>query len=98
VLESCKLFAESKGKHYWRNIVSNPTDFESGFLGHLGIDDAAFQKEIIVMRQYRDKFLVESSGQTRYLSSNTFGIPSHKRCLIIQTISELFGSDFSVPS
>jgi hypothetical protein len=57
VLDWCKLFTESNGKHYWGNIVSDPADFKTRLLTHLGIDEAAFQKEILVMRQYRDKFL-----------------------------------------
>jgi hypothetical protein len=56
VLEWCKLFAEAKGKHYWRNIVSDPAGFKAQLLNHLGIEEAAFEKEISIMRQYRDKF------------------------------------------
>jgi hypothetical protein len=57
VLEWCKLFADPKGKHHWGKIVSDPANFETQLLNHLAIDGAAFQKEIEVMRQYRDKFL-----------------------------------------
>lgn len=56
-LEWCKLFADPKGKHHWRKVVSDPANFETQLLNHLGIDEAAFQKEIEVIRQYRDKFL-----------------------------------------
>ena len=56
-LEWCKLFADPKGKHHWSKIVSGPADFKSQRLNHLGIDEARFQKEIEVMKQYRDKFL-----------------------------------------
>jgi hypothetical protein len=57
VLEWCKLFADPKGKHHWSKIVSDSARFETQLLHHLGIDEAAFQKEIGVMRQYRDKFI-----------------------------------------
>jgi hypothetical protein len=57
VLEWCKLLAEPRGKHYWSNIVSDPADFKARLLEYLGIDEAAFQMEIRVMREYRDKFL-----------------------------------------
>jgi len=57
VLEWCKLFTDSNGKHHWRNIVSDPTQFKTQLLDHLGIDEAAFQREIAAARRYRDKFL-----------------------------------------
>ena len=57
VLEWCKLFGDSKGKHHWSKVVSDATSFENELLNHLGIDQAAFQQEIETMRRYRDKFL-----------------------------------------
>lgn len=57
VLEWCKLFADSNGKHHWSRIVSDPANFKAQLLTHLGIDEATFEKEIEVMRRYRDKFL-----------------------------------------
>jgi len=57
VLEWCKLFADPKGEHYWGKIVSNPAQFKKDLLSHLGIDEAAFDTEIEVMRRYRDKFV-----------------------------------------
>jgi hypothetical protein len=57
VLEWCKLFADPKGKHHWSKIVSDPVGFKRELLNHLGIDEAALQKEIEAMRKYRDKFL-----------------------------------------
>jgi hypothetical protein len=58
VLEWCKLFADPKEKHHWSKIVADPDGFRVQLMNHLGIDEAVFQKEIEVMRQYRDKFLV----------------------------------------
>jgi hypothetical protein len=57
VLEWCKLFADPEGKHHWSRIISDPANFETQLMNHLGIDKTAFQREIGVMRQYRDKFL-----------------------------------------
>lgn len=57
VLEWCKLFADPDAKHHWRRIVSDPGRFNNELLSYLGIDEAAFQKEIESMRRYRDKFL-----------------------------------------
>lgn len=57
VLEWCKLFADPKDKHHWSRIVTDPAKFNAELLCYLGIDEAAFDKEIEVMRRYRDKFL-----------------------------------------
>lgn len=57
VLEWCKLFGDPKGKHYWRNIVTEPESFRTNLLVQLGIDEGAFQEEVRKMRRYRDKFL-----------------------------------------
>jgi hypothetical protein len=63
VLEWCKLFADEKAKHHWRKIVTDPTSFQQTLLTHLGIDDAAFQEEINVMRRYRDKFVAHLDSE-----------------------------------
>lgn len=57
VLEWCKLFADSRDKHHWSRIVADSSKFKAELLRHLGIDEAAFDKEIAAMRRYRDKFL-----------------------------------------
>lgn len=57
VLEWCKLFADSKDKHHWSRIVADPAKFKAELLRQLSTDEAAFNKEIEVMRRYRDKFL-----------------------------------------
>ena len=57
VLEWCKLLGDKNGKHYWGKVVTDPLSFEAGLLRHLGMNDAAFQKEIEIIRHYRDKFL-----------------------------------------
>lgn len=63
VLEWCKLFADEKAKHHWRKIVTDPATFNQALLTRLEIDDAAFQEEINVMRQYRDKFLAHLDSE-----------------------------------
>ena len=57
VLEWCKLFADKKGKHYWKNVVTNPNNFRLRLLQYLGTDETEFEKEIGIMLRYRDKFL-----------------------------------------
>ena len=59
VLEWCKLFADTQGKHHWGKIVTSvpKSVFEESLLRHLGLEADAFRKEINVMRHYRDKFI-----------------------------------------
>jgi len=57
VLEWCKLFADKKGKYYWGKVVTDAAGFKASLLSHLGSDEEAFQKEIEIMRKYRDKFV-----------------------------------------
>jgi hypothetical protein len=57
-LQWCKLFGDGNGKHHWRKVVTNPSEFERELLQDLGVTSAdefsAFIKEI---RVHRDKFI-----------------------------------------
>jgi hypothetical protein len=57
VLDWCKLFAEKSGKHCWINVVNDAEDFQTALLKHLGVTAEEWQRQIDVMRRYRDKFL-----------------------------------------
>jgi hypothetical protein len=57
VLEWCKLFADSRGKHSWRKIISEPTAFHHTLLNELGLSGAQFEDYVNQMRAYRDKFV-----------------------------------------
>lgn len=70
VLEWCKLFADSKDKHCWRNVVSNPKDFNDSLLEQLGVTSSEFEDEIRTMRCYRDKFVAHLD------SERTMNIPA----------------------
>jgi hypothetical protein len=63
VLEWCKLFADRNGKHSWGNVVADPAGFKTALLAHLGLDLAAFEREIEVMVRYRDKFLAHLDSE-----------------------------------
>lgn len=65
VLEWCKLFAEQKGKHCWLTVVADPVSFKGELLQHLGLDGAAFEREVEAMRHYRDKFLAHLDSEHR---------------------------------
>ena len=57
VLEWCKLFADLKGEHHWKNIVADSTAFEAEMLAHVGITADEFAAHIKKMKHYRDKFV-----------------------------------------
>lgn len=63
VLEWCKLFADRREKHHWSKTVSDQIKFKNELLADLGIDELAFEKEIRVMRHYRDKFLAHLDSE-----------------------------------
>jgi hypothetical protein len=56
-LEWCKLFADRRGFHSWRKVVSDPVAFEAELLAHLGTTAADFDTYIDSVRAYRDKFV-----------------------------------------
>ena len=37
VIEWCKLLGDRKGKHFWANVVGDPSRFEAAMLSHLGM-------------------------------------------------------------
>ena len=42
VLEWCKLFGEKRGKHYWREIISDPDSFFQELLNETGLTETEF--------------------------------------------------------
>jgi hypothetical protein len=57
VLEWCKLLGDTRGDHYWKQVVSDAEKFEMELLQNLGMDAAEFESYRNEMREYRDKFL-----------------------------------------
>jgi hypothetical protein len=57
VLEWCKLFGDSRGKHYWEKAVSDPQGFKTGLLRKLGMTEGELNAYILEMRTYRDKYV-----------------------------------------
>jgi len=56
-LEFCKLFAEEKGKHHWRKVVTDEGKFLAGLYAAIGITEAEFAEYIRVMKFYRNKYV-----------------------------------------
>ncbi|WP_136524546.1 hypothetical protein [Geomonas ferrireducens] len=40
VLEWCKLFADTRGKHFWRKAISGDVSFQNSLLAELGLTEA----------------------------------------------------------
>jgi hypothetical protein len=57
VIEWCKLLGDRKGKHFWANVVTDSSRFETEMLHHLDMTADELATYIDEMRTYRDKFL-----------------------------------------
>jgi hypothetical protein len=63
VLEWCKLLGDDKDKHFWRNVVADPTAFEASLLVNLGMTESEFADFAKKMRRYRDKFVAHLDSE-----------------------------------
>jgi hypothetical protein len=63
VLEWCKLFSESKGKHYWGRVVKGRDSFESDLFAKLGITATQFAGLAEQTKHYRDKFVAHLDAE-----------------------------------
>jgi hypothetical protein len=57
VLEWCKLFGDKKGEYYWKTIVTDVACFKADLLVHLGLHEEAFNRQVHIIREYRDKWV-----------------------------------------
>lgn len=57
VLEWCKLFGDSRGKHFWGKGVSDPKKFNDGLLQSLSMTNEGFKRYVVEMRTYRDRYV-----------------------------------------
>ncbi len=69
VLEWCKLFADTNGKHHWEKIITDREKFLTTLFAELGCDQGQFENYIDAMKTYRDKFLAHLDHE------NTMNIP-----------------------
>ena len=56
-LEWCKLFADARGKHYWRKVVTLEQEFATGLLEKLAISQSEFDEYVKEVKAYRDRFV-----------------------------------------
>lgn len=59
VLEWCKLFGDVNDSHYWKKVVTDVSNFQSGLLLAIGpgMNMEGFQYYVKKVKQYRDKFV-----------------------------------------
>ena len=57
ILEWCKLFADPRDPHHWRNVIPDPATFEVSLYERLRVSAARFEVYRLSARRYRDKFL-----------------------------------------
>ncbi len=68
VMEWCKLFADSSGKHSWQNVIRDQEGFFNGVLQELKTTETEFENYITEMRSYRDKFVAHlDSKETMHI-------------------------------
>ena len=71
-----KLFADHKyGEHFWRRLFNDKrhTEFKSGLLAHLEINEEAFAERLKRTETYRDKFLAHLDAEpVMYLPTTEF--------------------------
>lgn len=65
VLEWCKLFGDTKGKHYWAKVVDDSAGFKRRLLAEIGKTEAEFHAFIKHVREYRDRFLAHLDDDER---------------------------------
>jgi hypothetical protein len=63
VLEWCKLFADRKGQHHWRKVVSKPIEFERDLLNRMKLNSDEFEAYTSEMRAYRNKFVAHLDAE-----------------------------------
>jgi len=56
VVEWCKLFGERRGKHCWRNIITDQDAFKADLFG-LVSNEGYYDAYVDQVKRYRDKFI-----------------------------------------
>ena len=79
VLEWCKLFADSNGKHCWRKIVSDTHAFSSQIFPAVG-GESEYDRYCEELKTYRDKFVAHLDNE------NTAHIPDMEKAWVAARI------------
>jgi len=82
ILEWCKLFAESTGKHYWAQSISDHPAFLVELVQATGKSDSEFSEYRDGLRRYRNRFLAHLDEDNVYrLPRMTAAVSSTKLLL-----------------
>jgi hypothetical protein len=57
VLEWCKLFADRRDPHHWRNVLKSAGTFDRELRGRLVLSARDFDYYVTAVRRYRNKFV-----------------------------------------
>ena len=63
VLEWCKLFVDSKGKHHFSKALEDGDQFKQELIEKLGLTEAQFDDYVENLKTYRDKFIAHLDEQ-----------------------------------
>ncbi|MFB3091276.1 MAG: hypothetical protein ACE1ZG_08050 [Gammaproteobacteria bacterium] len=63
ILEWCKLFVDSRGKHYWRKVITEPITFFDGLMITLHMTEEEFNSYIEEVKSYRDMFIAHLDSE-----------------------------------
>ncbi len=63
ILKWCKLFADARGKHFWKTVVADSTAFYNGLLNELGMTRDQLDSYVAEVRGYRDKFVAHLDSE-----------------------------------
>jgi len=66
VLEWCKLFGDSRGKHSWNKAISDLETFKDRLLQNLEMTEAEFNTYVVEMKTYRDKYVTHLDSVERF--------------------------------
>ncbi len=64
VLDWYKLFADKKGKHFWKKVIKDQGDFVEKMLEELGINEIQFEEYAEQVKTYRDKYVAHADDKS----------------------------------
>lgn len=63
IIEWCKLFGDTRGKHYWGKVITEKDKFLTGLLGSLNITEDELTTYVYSVKEYRDKFVAHLDSE-----------------------------------
>lgn len=63
ILDWCKIFADKKGKHYWKKIANNHSEFQACLFESINMTSEEFESYADELRKSRDKFIAHLDSE-----------------------------------